>query len=147
MHVIIFMLFLTLVVLIFFHRKYKNIFTFHICFQHWDITGYWYSLSNKTRISKLYKSLSLLLMIWRHKEPGHEQKLYWPILPGIILSQGHRGWCAQYDHKGRIATCVWYPSLVVNLDLIFRRNIFINTRSYSVWVGWYYRHVYIYVYH
>ena len=38
------------------------------------------------------QSISLLLMTWRCKEPGHQHQWYWPSLPWTFWSQ-HRGQC------------------------------------------------------
>ena len=63
---------LTHVVLIFFFKKHKNIFAFSIISRHSNATGYWNSLTGKTKIFTLQAR-----MAWWHKEPGHQQPWYW----------------------------------------------------------------------
>ena len=45
------------------------------------------------------ESISLLLMTWRRKEPGHHQPWYWPNMPRIL----------PYQHQKIQYNCCWWP--------------------------------------
>ena len=62
----------TLIIALKLFRKYKDVISFSMIFQHWDDAGSWNPSLWKTRMLLSCISIWLLLMTWRRKEPGHQ---------------------------------------------------------------------------
>ena len=65
-------------------------FAFSIISQHWDGADNWNPSLWNTGIC--FKSMTLMLMTWWCKEPGHQQPCYWLSFHGIFWIQCHKDW-------------------------------------------------------
>ena len=72
------------------------------------------------------ESIPRLLMTWWHKEPGHQQPLYWPSSSGIFVFQEQK-WSEKWDSRCEISLHIAWTHK--HLMMIITFNTFAQTAS------------------
>ena len=109
---------------------------FFIIFRDWDGKGCWNSFLWKIKPLYSVYSLPKLLMIWWHKEPGHQQPWHWPSSAGIFRTSTIRvNWVTQLYINLSIFNCItfWLAVKYMHLLLLSLVDCLSNTMDFLWW--------------